>query len=96
MRSSDKGGVAMQLALGGALIGIAYALIPLMFGQRIEVSPFLLFSIIVMCNIAQAFVPEPETRTPKTALRLFSARLAVSALLSTLLITIYRIALTAG
>ena len=96
MSSSVKDGVATNLALGGALIGIAYAIIPLVFGQRIEVSPFLLFAIVVVCNIAQTLVPEPASRTTQAALWVFAARLAVSALFSTLLIVIYRIALAVG
>jgi hypothetical protein len=94
--SSGRSAAAWQLALGGALLSIAYILIPLVFGQRIEVSPFLLFAIVFVCNIAQVLVPEPKLRTSQTAFRLFCARLAVSALLSVLLIAIYRIARALG
>lgn len=96
MSSSGNGGLVTQLALGGALTGIAYAVIPLLFGQRIEVSPFLLFAIVLVCNLAQMFIPEPATKSAHTALLLFFARLAVSALFSTLLVVIYRVALTLG
>lgn len=82
----------MYLALGGALIGIAYVVIPLVFGQRIEVSPFLLFAIVFGCNIAQGVVPEPAAKTAHMALRLFCTRLAVSLLFALLLVAIYRIA----
>ena len=92
MRNSEAKYGAMQLALGGALLGIAYLIILLVFGQRTEVSPFLLFAIVVICNVAQGLVPEPASRTAHTALRLFCARLAVSATLSGVLVVIYRVA----
>lgn len=95
MSTKGKTG-ATQATLVCAVIGIAYATIPLVFGQRIEVSPFLLFGIVAVCNVAQGLVPAPAVTTPHTALRLFCTRLAVSAVLSGLLVVIYRVARTLG
>lgn len=92
----DKGGLAKYLAQGGVLLAIAYLVIPLVFGQRIEVSPFLLFAIVFVSNIVQELVPEPAVKRAHTPLRLFCTRLALSLVLALLLVAIYRIARSFG
>jgi hypothetical protein len=90
--SKNRRTLAIYLALGGALIGIAFVVIPLVFGTRIEVSPFLLFAIILICNIAHSLVPEPALKTAQTPVRMFCARLAASTVLAVSLVAVYRIA----
>jgi hypothetical protein len=94
--SVNKNDVVIPLTLGGIMLGVAYAVIPLVFGPRIEVSPFLLFAIVVVSNLAHSLVPEPAGKAGKGAMKLFWMRLAASLLLSGLVVVIYRVARTYG
>ena len=92
----NKNDVVIPLTLGSIMLGVAYAVIPLVFGPRIEVSPFLLFAIVVVSNLAHSLVPEPGAQAGKGAMKLFWMRLAASLLLSGLLVGIYLAARTYG
>lgn len=83
--------LATIIALG--VIGV-----PLIFGNRVTVSPMLLFFIVILCNVAHCIVPQrkeaKEQDEDAIFNRVFFIRLAISGLFSILLIAIYQVAMT--
>lgn len=78
------------------IIVFSLNIIPLIFGNKITISPLLIFGIILICHCSHYLIhlnkPEKETST-NVFDQLFFASLAVSGCFSLVLVLIYQVAM---
>ena len=84
-------------ALFAALLGGAVVILPLLFGQKITVSPLLLFAAAVIPNFIVYLIPATDKNGGQALYsRVFFLRVIGSVAAAFLLLAIYRIAYTIG
>lgn len=79
------------------IIGFASTSLPAIFGKKITVSPMLIFAIIIISNLPHYIKSKNKQLNDGNATifsKIFFINLAISALLSLLVIFIYKFALT--
>lgn len=76
------------------IISLASVLLPAIFGNRMIVSPVLLFGIVIICNLANCMIPDTsEKENDAIFSKIFFLRLALSTAFSALIIAIHLVAI---
>lgn len=85
-----RGGFAMF----AGIILLAPVLLPAIFGNRMIVSPVLLFGIVIICNLANCMIPNTsEEGNDSIFSKIFFLRLGLSIVFSAFIIAAYLFAI---